>query len=292
MKFLFMRDHSTEFNIGKMAKTLRVSRQGYYEFLKREPCKRKLENQRLLEKIKITYKKGRGTYGSPRIHRELKKEGEACSRKRVARLMKKEKLQAKMRKRWKATTKVDSKAVASPNYLNQNFTVERENQVWVSDITYIQTAEGWLYLAVFLDLFSRRIVGMSMGESLETDLVVRALKQAICRRGVHEGLVHHSDRGCQYTSKEFKEITAYYGIRLSMSAKGRCYDNAVAESFFHTLKTEHTSHCSYKTRDEAINSIFEYVEVFYNRSRLHSFLDYNSPEDFEVLEKSKKQAVA
>ncbi len=292
MKFLFMRDHSTEFNIGTMAKTLRVSRQGYYEFLRREPSKRNLENQRLIGKIKIAYKKGRETYGSPRIHRELKKEGESCSRKRVARIMKKEKIQAKMRKKWKVTTKSNPRATAAPNHLDQKFTVEKENQVWVSDITYIQTAEGWLYLAVFLDLFSRKVVGMSMGESLETTLVVRALKQAVCHRGVHEGLMHHSDRGCQYTSKEFKEISEYYGIRLSMSAKGRCYDNAVAESFFHTLKTEHTNHCKFKTRNEAINSIFEYVEVFYNRNRLHSFLGYNSPEDFEILEKNKKQIVA
>lgn len=292
MKFLFMRDHCTEFNIGKMAKTLKVSRQGYYDFLRREPSKRNLENQRLLRKIKIAYKKGRATYGSPRIHGELKKEGEICSRKRVARLMKKENIQAKMRKKWKATTKSHPKAVAAPNHLNQNFTVEREDQVWVSDITYIQTAEGWLYLAVFLDLFSRRIVGMSMGDSLETSLVVRALKQAVCHRGVHEGLMHHSDRGCQYTSKEFKELTESYGILLSMSAKGRCYDNAVAESFFHTLKTEHTNHYKFKTRGEAINSIFEYVEVFYNRNRLHSFLGYNSPEEFEISEKAKRRIVA
>ena len=275
-----------------MARTLRVSRQGYYNFLTREPSKRKLEDQRLIEKIKVAYKKGRATYGSPRVHIELKKEGETCSRKRVARLMKKENIQAKMRKKWKRTTNSNPKAQAAPNHLNQNFIVDKENQVWVSDITYIQTVEGWLYLTVFLDLFSRRVVGMSMGDTLETSLVIKALKQAICHRGVHEGLMHHSDRGCQYTSKEFKEITRHYGIELSMSAKGRCYDNAVAESFFHTLKTEHTNHCNFKTRSEATNSIFEYVEVFYNRKRLHSFLGYQSPEDFEVLERSKEEIVA
>ena len=291
MKFLFMRNHSQEFRIEKMAKTLRVSRQGYYDFLRRGLSKRSLENKKLIEKIKIAYEKGRKTYGSPRIHKELQKAGERCSRKRVARLMRIEKIQAKMRKKWKATTKSNPKAVPAPNHLNQIFITEKENQVWVSDITYIETREGWLYVAIRLDLFSRKIVGMNMGESLETSLVAKALKQAICHRGINTDLTHHSDRGCQYTSKEFKELTTQYGIRLSMSAKGKCYDNAVAESFFHTLKTEHTNHCDFKTRDEARSSIFEYVEVFYNRERLHSFLGYQSPETYEKLKKRKTKAV-
>ena len=291
MRFLFMKDHCKEFTIEIMARTLRVSRQGYYNFLKRGASKRTLENRRLIEKIKQAYKKGRGTYGSPRIHKELKKEGESCSRKRVARLMKQESIQAKMRKKWKVTTKNNPKAKAAPNHLNQNFIAEKKNLVWVSDITYIPTAEGWLYLAVVLDLFSRKVVGMSMGNSLETHLVARALKQAITHRGVHINLTHHSDRGCQYTSKEFEELTMHYGIRLSMSAKGKCYDNAVAESFFHTLKTEHTNHCNFKTRDEAIYSIFEYVEVFYNRKRLHSFLGYQSPEEFEAAEEIIRKTI-
>jgi len=288
MKFLFIKKYSQEFSIGKMAKTLRVSRQGYYDFLKRGLSKRDLENRRLVEQIKIAYDKGRKTYGSPRIHKELQKSGESCSRKRVARLMRIEKIQAKMRRKWKVTTKSNPKAIPAPNHLNQNFVTEKENQVWVSDITYIETKEGWLYVAITLDLFSRKVVGLSMGESLKTSLVAKALTQAICRRGVNAGLTHHSDRGCQYTSKEFKELTAQYGIRISMSAKGRCYDNAVAESFFHTLKTEHTNHCNFKTRDEARSSIFEYVEVFYNKERLHSFLGYQAPETYETFIEKKK----
>jgi len=283
MKFQFMKDHNKEFCIEKMAKVLKVSRAGYYKFLKATPSKRKLENKELIKKIRKAYEKSRRNYGSPRIHKELKKAGESCSRKRVARLMRQEKIQPKMRKHWKTTTKTNSKKEAAPNHLNQNFSVETPNTVWVSDITYVETLEGWLYVAAILDLYSRRIVGLGMGESLETKLITQALKQALCHRKVNNGLMHHSDRGCQYTSKEFEKITKEHKIKLSMSGKGHCYDNAVAESFFHTLKTEHTNHCKFKTRKEAMVSIFEYVEVFYNRTRLHSYLGYHSPEEFEKL---------
>jgi len=287
-----MKNHSKKFPIEKMAKILKVSRAGYYKFLKKIPSQRALENEKLIEKIRAAHKKGRGTYGSPRVHRELIKAGETCSRKRVARLMHKENIQAKMRKKWKVTTRSNLKAEAAPNHLNQNFRVAAPNTVWISDITYIKTQEGWLYLAAILDLFSRKVVGLSMGESLETSLITKALKQALRHRKPKRALMHHSDRGCQYTSKEFKELTQKYGINLSMSAKGRCYDNAVAESFFHTLKTEHTKHCNFRNREEAKTSIFEYVEVFYNRKRLHSFLDYCSPEEYENLEESKRKGAA
>lgn len=153
--------------------------------------------------------------------------------------------------------------------------------MWVSDITYVSTQEGWLYVAIVMDLFSRKVVGLSMGDSLKTELVTKALKQAIKQREVNEGLLHHSDKGCQYTSKEFKELVDNHKIKLSMSGTGHCFDNAVAESFFHTLKTEHTNFCNYKIREEAKNSIFEYVEVFYNRKRIHSTIGYLSPEEFE-----------
>lgn len=277
-----MRAHAKEFSIEKMAKILKVSRCGYYEFLCRKPSKRASDNEALIEEIKKAYKKGRGLYGSPRIYAELKKEGKKCSRKRVAKLMKKEKIQAKMRKRWKVTTQHSKKTVEiAPNHLEQEFITEAPNKVWVSDITYVWTEEGWLYVASVMDLFSRKIVGLNMRDRLETELVTGALKQALYRRAPKEGLMHHSDRGSQYTSGEFKELTQRHGIYLSMSAKGHCYDNAVAESFFHTLKTEETHLKRYRTREEAKLGIFEYVEVFYNRERLHSTLGYVSPEDFE-----------
>jgi putative transposase len=276
-----MKKHEEEFSIEKMAKVLNVSRSGYYDYLAKEKSARWVENERLKKKIKSIHEEKRKVYGSPRVHRELKKQGEKCSRKRVARLMREEGIQAKMRRRWKKTTVAKESQEPSPNHLKQNFTVEAPNKVWVSDITYIGTQEGWLYLAIVMDLFSRKIVGLSMGERLQTDLVSNALKQAIFRRGTKEGLIHHSDRGSQYTSKEFKELTDKYGIKLSMSGKGHCYDNAVAESFFHTLKTEHVNFNKYRIREEAKSSIFEYIEVFYNRGRAHSTTGYLSPEEFE-----------
>jgi transposase InsO family protein len=271
-----MKAHSKEFKIEKMADVLGVSRGGYYEFIERKPSKRALENEVLVEEIKKTHKNSRGLYGSPRLHAELRKQGQKCSRKRVSKLMKQEKIQARMRKKWKKTTQPSKKAMEiAPNHLDQQFTVNEPNKVWVSDITYVWTAEGWLYVAVVLDLFSRRVVGLSMGDRLETELVTRALKQALYRRLINGELMHHSDRGCQYTSKEFRDLTLSHGIRLSMSAKGHCYDNAVAESFFHTMKTEHIYLTHYRTREEAKTSIFEYIEVFYNRLRLHSTLGYD-----------------
>lgn len=291
MRFEFMKTHQQEFSIEKMAKVLGVSRCGYYKYLHKKPSKRALENQILIQDIKRVHKENRRTYGSPRVHAALKKEGKVCSRKRVAKLMHQEHIQAKMRKKWKITTQADKKVFTiAPNHLDQNFIVDAPNKVWVSDISYVSTKEeGWLYLAVVMDLFSRKIVGMSMGERLETDLIMKALKQALYNRNISENLMHHSDRGCQYTSKEFKELTSQYGIRLSMSAKGRCYDNAVAESFFHTLKTEEIYLRNYRIREEAKSSIFEYVEVFYNRKRLHSTIRYLSPVDFENAWKNNRK---
>lgn len=239
MRYEFMKNHSKEFCVDKMAKILGVCRAGYYQFLKRPPSKRALENQELLRKVKEIHKESRGLYGSPRIHQKLVKNGGKGSRKRVSRLMKQEGICSKIRKKWKKTTQSNPKAEAAPNYLAQNFSVGEPNKVWVLDITYVATEDGWLYVGVVLDLFSRRVIGLSMGDSLETSLVVKALNQALCHRSLEGELVHHSDRGCQYTSKEFRELAKRNGIKLSMSGKGHCYDNAVAESFFHTLKTEH-----------------------------------------------------
>jgi len=274
-----------------MAELLEVSRSGYYRFLRREQSEREKENERLTVKIKEIHKMSRETYGSPRVYAELQNQGECCSRKRVAKLMRKQNIRAKMKKFKKRTTAHNKNAKISPNYLNQKFLTNSPNTVWISDITYIPTQEGWLYLAIVMDLFSRKIVGMNMGDRLQTELVTKALNQAVKHRDGAEGLIHHSDKGCQYTSKEFKELTDQYGIKLSMSGVGNCYDNAVAESFFHTLKTEHTNFCSYRIREEAKTSIFEYIETFYNRKRLHSTLGYMSPEDFEKKQGKKHAEV-
>ena len=283
-----MQEKKYVFPIGKMAKILQVSERGYYAYVDRKISAREKENQKLLDLIWQIYQEGRCMYGSPRVHGKLCRLGISCSRKRVARLMKNHGIQAKMRKSWKRTTK-QGKRAAFANLVKQEFTVAFPNQTWVSDITYVKTREGWLYVSAILDLFSRKVVGLSMGERLDTCLVKKAFAQALCHRSPPKGLIHHSDRGCQYTSEEFEKLAKENGIILSMSSAGNCYDNAVAESFFHTLKTEHVYQEKCITREEAKRSIFEYIEVFYNRKRAHSFLGYLSPEEFE--QNSSKQAV-
>ena len=281
MKFEFMIIHAHKFSIERMSLMFDVSRSGYYRFAKAPVSQRARENELLLEKIQKAHKKSRQTYGSPRIQAEIEAQGDYYSRKRVARIMQKEGIQAKMKKRFKKTTKVNPKAEAAPNLLNQNFAADKPNQRWVADITYIATAQGWLYVAAVLDLFSRRIVGLAMCARMTSDLVISALKQALIHRNPEQGLMHHSDKGCQYTSREFQKVLKTNGIIVSMSGTGNCYDNAVMESFFHTLKTEHVHFEHYLTRQQAKLSIFEYVEVFYNRERLHSTLGYRTPAQFE-----------
>jgi len=276
-----MQKHANKFSIERMSKMLNVSRSGYYNFINWEPSKRFNEEKELLDKIRKIHSKSRQTYGSPRVYAALKKEGENCSRKRVARLMKKAGIQAKMKKRFKVTTKTNPKAKPAPNLLQQDFTAQQSNQRWVADITYVATAEGWLYVAAVLDLFSRKIIGLAMNERMTSDLVSAALEQALIHRKPQPGLIHHSDKGCQYTSHHFQELLKKHNITISMSGTGNCFDNAAMESFFHTLKTEHIHFEYFKTREEAKLSIFEYIEVFYNRQRLHSTLGYLTPLEFE-----------
>ena len=218
---------------------------------------------------------------APRVYSELKASGETCSRKRVARIMKKHDMAAKMKRRFKVTTKANPNEIPAPNLLNQNFVAKEPNKRWVADFTYVDTKEGWLYVAVVMDLFSRRIVGLAMSDRMKDDLVISALQQAFLHRQPDTGLIHHSDRGSQYASKDFRGLLIKYCIIASMSGSGNCYDNAVIESFFHTLKTEHIYFEQYETREQAKRSIFEYVEVFYNRQRRHSTLNYMSPMVFE-----------
>lgn len=282
MIYEFMKKHDTQFEIKKMAKAFKVSRAGYYKSINRQESNRQRYNKELLVKIKSIHKKNRENYGSPRIHFELKKLGEMCSRRKVANLMRSNKIQAKSRKKWQVSDKAckDMTRIA-PNIVNQKFNAPAPNLTWVSDITYIRTKEGWLYVAAIMDLFSRRIVGLAMSDRIDAELIRRAFAQAVCHRTPNPGLILHSDRGSQYTSHEYKQVTKARGAELSMSAKGYCYDNAAMESFFHTLKTEHVYFCEYQTRREAAQSIFEYIEVFYNRQRTHSTLGYLSPAEFE-----------
>lgn len=281
MKFQFMKDHQDAFKIERMSSIFKVSSSGYYKFIVRQSSAREQENNRLLGKITESYQNSRRTYGSPRVCSELRAGGETCSRKRVARIMKKSDMTAKMKKRFKVTTKANPDEIPAPNLLNQNFVAKEPNKRWVADFTYVDTKEGWLYVAAVMDLFSRRIVGLAMSDRMKDDLVMAALQQAFIRRHPEAGLMHHSDRGSQYTSKDFRGLLIKYCIVASMSGSGNCYDNAVIESFFHTLKTEHIYFERYESRDQAKRSIFEYVEVFYNRKRLHSTLGYMSPMMFE-----------
>lgn len=276
-----MYNHKEQWSIEEMARTLSVSRSGYYSFLKNKRSAREQKSLVLIDKIRLIHKENRETYGSPRIHAQLCEEGESCSRKRVAKLMKKAGVEAKMKKRFKITTRANPKAVPAPNLLKQEFRAEKPNEKWVADLTYIATQEGWLYVATVLDLFSRKIVGLAMGERMTADLVSQALQQALIHRRPPAHLLHHSDKGCQYTSSQFLGLLKANRIIPSMSGTGNCFDNAAMESFYHTLKTEHVYFECYKTREQAKQSIFEYIEVFYNRKRRHSTLGYYSPKAFE-----------
>jgi len=266
-----------------MCKVLEISRSGFYAWLGRPESDRAREDRRLTALIGGIFDESRQTYGSPRVQRTLHNRGVRCGRKRVARLMKAGEMRPKTRRKFRVkTTNSKHNHPIAPDLLSRDFTADRPNQAWVSDITYIPTDEGWLYLASTMDLFSRLIVGWSMSSTLHADVVINALQMGIDRRGPEDGLIHHSDRGVQYACGDFRELLDEHGIACSMSRKGNCYDNAAKESFFHTLKTELVHHEHYQTRAQAKASIFDYIEAFYNRHRLHSTLGYVSPVDFEL----------
>lgn len=264
-----------------MCSTLGVSRSGFYAWCARDESRRDVEDRQLLAAIREEHVRSRETYGSPRIHAALKRRGESCGLHRVERLMRRANIRSKVRRKFRHTTNSDHAYPIAPNILGRKFDVAGPNQVWVSDITCIWTDEGWLYLASTLDLFSRRIVGWAMSERETASIAVDALEMAIGRRSPPPGLVHHSDRGIQYAAHAFRGLLESRGIVCSMSGTGNCYDNAVKESFFHTLKTELCVHEAYATRDQARASVFDFIEVFYNRQRLHSTLGYVSPAEFE-----------
>ena len=265
-----------------MCKTLMVSRSGFYAWLDRDESDRSRENHRLLTLIRGIFDESREIYGAPRVHRTLVRRGEVCGPNRVARLMRKAGLRSKTKRRFRLkTTDSNHRYPIAPDRVERDFQASAANQVWVSDLTYIATDEGWLYLAVTMDLFSRKIVGWSMAPSLHAKVAVDALKMAIEQRRPRAGLVHHSDRGIQYAAEAFTDVLAANDMLASMSRRGNCYDNAAMESFFHSLKTEHVRHVHYRTHAEARASLFDYIEAFYNRQRIHSTLDYLSPVDFE-----------
>ena len=278
MKYQFIQKHQKDYKLSKLCRVLSVSRSGYYKWLKRTPGKWEVENEKLLKEIKCIHEQYDQIYGSPRITEELLSLGYSCSRPRVARIMAKNDIYAKTKKKFKKTTDSDHKYPVSPNLLNQDFTADHLNQKWVSDITYVRTSVGWLYLTVIIDLFNRQVVGWSMSRRLTAETTtVAALTDAKQRQHPPEGLIFHSDRGVQYACQEFRKKIAEYKMVQSMSGKGNCYDNAVAESFFKTLKTELVYFNKYKTREQARLSIFNYIEVFYNRKRRHSTLGQKSP---------------
>ena len=280
MKFAFIERHRDAFSIVQMCEILRVSNSGFYAWLEREPGRREQENRCLTEQIRVLHQRSRQTYGSPRIHADLQEMGQGISRKRVARLMREAGIQARRKQGYKVTTKRNEAHTAVPNLLAQDFRAETVNETWLADITYIDTQEGWLYLAAILDVYSRKIVGWSMSTHLQKQLVEDALKMAVGQRDIPQGLRHHSDQGSQYTSYAFLKLLAQHDIQVSMSGAGNCYDNAMMESFFATLKTECVT-ASFQTRQQARQMIFEYIEVWYNRHRRHSALGYLSPEQYE-----------
>jgi putative transposase len=245
-----------------------------------------VENERLLEAIRAIHRSSRGIYGSPRIHAELRGLSKGYGRKRIARLMREHGIHAKRKRKFRATTDSKHGFPVSGNVLDRKFSVATANRAWVADITYVATRGGWLYLAAVMDLYSRRIVGWAMDSRMGRHLVEDALHMACINRNPGPGLLHHSDRGSQYASDDYQQLLTSHGMVCSMSRRGNCWDNAVMESFFGTLKTELIYHRNYETRSVAQSEIFEYIEVFYNRQRLHSALGYRSPEDFERMAKA------
>ena len=274
--------HTGRVPVRLMCRTLAVSPSGYYAWVARPESRRTAENRRLVAEIRVIHAESRQTYGSPRIHATLQAQGQRVSPHRVARLMRADGIRAKTVKKWRATTDSAHPYPVVPNTLNRQFAVAAPNRVWAGDITYIWTAEGWLYLAVVLDLYSRRVIAWGMGSRLTQELATAALTMALEHRRPARGVVHHTDRGSQYAATGYRELLAGHGLTASMSRRGNCWDNAVVESFFYTLQTELVFHRRYLTREEARQDISEWIEVFYNRVRRHSTLGYRSPAEFEA----------
>lgn len=277
MRFAFIHAEKALFPIKAMCRLLHVSRQGYYAYARRPASPRVLADAELCEAIQDIFKDSRETYGSPRVLRELRERGMRVGKRRVERAMRGMGMTPPTPRRHCTTTLRDASHPVAPNELARDFTATRPNERWVTDITCVWTDEGWAYVAVILDLFSRAVVGWSIDASQTANLPLTALQSALKRRRPNQALLHHSDRGCQYTSTQYRDYLAKHGIEVSMSRKGNCWDNAVAESFFGTLKNELVHRRRWRTRYELHQAVFDYIEVFYNRRRLHSSLDYKTP---------------
>lgn len=283
MRYAFIRDHREAFPVNLLCQVLEVGTSGFYAWLQRPESPRCQANQRLLIKIKAVHQRSRQTYGSPRVHADLNVNGHVCGKPRVARLMRAHGIVARHKRKFRATTNSQHTHPVAPNLLKRQFAVAAPNRWWVSDITYIPTQEGWLYLAVTLDLFHRKVLGWAMDRWMTQQLVLDAFTMAMKNGRPGQGLSHHSDQGVQYACKAFQARLNTAGIQCSMSRKGNCWDNAVAESFFHSLKVELIHGRNYHTRQEARIEIFDYIEGFYNRQRRHSALGYLTPAECEKL---------
>lgn len=274
--------NSSKFSIEKMCKVFKVSRSGYYDWLDRTPSRRAIENQKIESTIKIIYQESKGRYGSPKITKELECRGMIVSRPRVARMMRSEGIKSIIQKKYRVST-TDSKHdyPVAENHLNRNFKALSTGQKWVSDITYIRTDQGWLYLTIIMDLYDRKIIGWALSNTMTTrDTILPAWKMALINRPINGHLIFHSDRGVQYASDEFRKTLIGKPVRQSMSRKGNCWDNAVAENFFKILKSEMVNHHHFFSLLYAKNEVFEFIEIWYNRKRRHSYLGYLTPVEY------------
>ncbi len=290
MRYQFIDTAKKAYPLTLLCQVMRVSRSGFYSWKNREKSPRQRERERLIPKVKKIDKEAKQSYGARRIAEDLEAQGESCGRTKAGTLMKLAGVEAKQRKKFKATTDSKHNLPVAPNLLKRNFKTSEPDLVYCTDITYIWTKEGWLYLAVILDLFSRQVVGWSMSNRITKKLVIDALRMAIWRRQPETGLIIHSDRGSQYCSNDFQKMLKKHGMLSSMSRKGDCWDNSVAESFFGSLKTERVFDSIYTTREDARRDIVDYIEMFYNSKRRHSYLGYLSPKEFEKMMSIKKAA--
>lgn len=281
MRYTFISTEKANYPVTILCKVMQVAKSGYYKWLSREKSKRDINHEKLLPLVRKIHKDSRSTYGTRRMAKALRYLGIVCGRALARTLMKLAGVTAKQRRKFKATTNSKHNLPISPNLINRDFAASKPNSVWVSDITYIWTKEGWLYLATVIDLFSRQVVGWSISNKMTKEIVINAFQMAFWQRKPAPGLIFHSDRGSQYASKKFQKLLLNCGVISSMSKKGDCFDNAVAESFFGTLKTELIYFANYTTRKEARRDIVDYLEMFYNSNRLHSYLGYLSPRQFE-----------
>jgi putative transposase len=290
VRFVFVEAERALYPVGLLCVLLAVSRSGYYAWRGRPASQRAVADRALTAEIRVIHERSRRRYGSPRVHEELGANDMRVGRKRVARLMKEDGISARAKRRFVKTTDSKHDFPIAPNLLERNFTANAPNAIWVGDITYLDTQQGWLYLAVLIDLYSRRVVGWAMSEHIDTALVMSALSMAVTKRKPARGLIHHTDRGSQYASHDHRRALRDIGAECSMSRKGDCWDNAVAESFFASLRKELTNRVTFLTRDAARSSVFEYIEAFYNRVRRHSTINYRSPINFELAASTSQAA--